>query len=48
MGKCESCRFAEWDFYEYYNTTEKCWFVCGCKKDVNEEECEEEYEEVEE
>ena len=33
MGECKNCRFAEWDYETFYNTTEKQWFVCGCKKD---------------
>lgn len=37
---CGSCKFAEWDYEEYYNTNSKQWFVCGCEKDSVPENCE--------
>ena len=30
---CQTCKFAEWDYVTYYNTTQKRWFVCDCMKD---------------
>ena len=39
MSRCEDCRFAEWDYEEYYNSPDKACFVCGCIKDLD---CEEE------
>ena len=46
---CTTCRHAEYDCYEYYGTTAKCWFVSGCKLDNDTEvdSCEE-YEEYQE
>ena len=44
---CCNCRFARLDYYEYYGTTDKNWFVDGCKKNLDPEYCEE-YEEYEE
>lgn len=40
MADCKHCRFAEWDYEEYFNTTDKQWFVSGCIKDEDEENCE--------
>lgn len=39
---CEECKYAEWDYEEYYGTTKKQWFVCGCKldNDPDVEDCE--------
>ena len=47
MENCCTCRFARLDYYEYYGTTDKNWFVDGCKKNLDPEYCEE-YEEYEE
>ena len=30
---CKGCDFAEWDYEDYYGTTAKQWFICGCKAD---------------
>lgn len=38
---CEECKYAEWDYEEYYGTTKKQWFVCGCKADCDPEDCDE-------
>lgn len=38
MINCEHCRFAEWDYEQYYGSNEKAWFVCGCIKDLDCEE----------
>ncbi len=38
MSNCKHCRFAEWDYEEYYNSPDKAWFVCGCIKDLDCEE----------
>ena len=38
MSRCEHCRFAKWDYEEYYNSPDKAWFVCGCIKDLDCEE----------
>ncbi len=38
MINCEHCRFAKWDYEEYYNSPDKAWFVCGCIKDLDCEE----------
>lgn len=49
MTDCGSCKFAEWDYEEFSNTTEKWWFVDGCIKgrDCDREQCDE-FEEVRE
>ena len=44
MKDCTKCCHAQWDYEEFYGTTKKRYFVCGCKKDEEPEECEE-YEE---
>lgn len=31
---CRNCKFADWDYEEYYGGT-KQWFVCGCQKDLD-------------
>ena len=33
MGKCLSCKHALWDYVDFYNSTEKQWFVYGCSKE---------------
>lgn len=45
---CRQCKYAEWDYLEYCNTTLKSYFVCGCKVggDPDADECE--FEEVKE
>lgn len=49
MANCKRCVFAEWDYEEFSNTTEKWWFVDGCIKgcDCDREQCDE-FEEVRE
>lgn len=49
MGNCNTCKYAECDYETYYGTSQKEWFVCGCKKDNDfpiddDDECED-YEE---
>ena len=39
---CTECPHAIWDYEEYYGTTQKQWFVSGCKIGKDPEECEEE------
>ena len=39
---CTDCPNALWDYETYYGTTQKQWFVCGCKKDREPESCEDE------
>ena len=38
MTDCGSCRFAEWDYEEFSNSTEKWWFVSGCQKNLDDTE----------
>ena len=41
MSECENCRYALWDYEEYYGTTHKDWFVSGCRKGIElREDCE--------
>ena len=40
--KCTECKSAQWDYEEYYGTTQKEYFVCGCKEDKDPEMCENE------
>ena len=40
MTDCTRCKHAVWDCEEYYNT-HKQWFVDGCRKDADPEDCEE-------
>lgn len=42
MTNCETCKYATWDYCEYYGTNQKQWFVDGCKKNLIPDECEEE------
>ena len=40
---CGTCKYAIFDYEEYYGTTAKNWFVTGCKLDrdtEDDEECE--------
>ena len=39
--KCEECPNAIWDYETFYNTTARQWFVCGCKRNLTEAECNE-------
>jgi hypothetical protein len=41
MTDCTKCKHAIWDCEEYYNTQKKWWFVDGCRKDNEPEDCEE-------
>lgn len=51
MDRCIDCKYATHDYFEYYGTTRKEWFVDGCEKgnDVGEDDLEycEDYEERE-
>ena len=40
--KCTECKSAIWDYEEYYGTTQKERFVCGCKENKDPELCESE------
>lgn len=41
MSDCSCCNYAEWDYEEYYGTTWKQYFICGCVKGLEElDECE--------
>ena len=42
MADCSKCRYAIWDYEEFFGTSQKQWFVDGCKLGKTEEECEEE------
>lgn len=41
MTDCTKCKHAIWDYVEYYYSKRKCWFVYGCRKDADPEDCEE-------
>ena len=43
---CTECPHAIWDYEEYYGTTQKQWFVDGCKIGKDPEECEDEAEQT--
>lgn len=45
MADCTKCKNAVWDYGEFYGLTHKQWFVDGCRKDADPEDCEE-FEEV--
>lgn len=46
MSDCTECKYAEYDYEEYYGTRQKQWFVCGCKKGYDiEQGCKEEEDE---
>ena len=49
MTDCYKCKYAMWDCLKYYNTTQRQYFICGCRRelDLDAKECEE-YEEVQE
>lgn len=43
MSDCKNCKYAEFDYFEYYGTDDKNWFVSDCKLDnvpMNAAECE--------
>jgi len=42
-NKCEECPYAIWDYYEYYGHVKE-WFVDGCKKGLDENECDDDEE----
>lgn len=46
MNRCATCKYAIFDYTEYYGTTVKNWFVEDCRKseDFTADECDE-YEE---
>lgn len=39
MRDCTECEYAEWDYETYYGTTQKQYFVCGCKLNKEPERC---------
>lgn len=39
--KCDTCKYALWDYEEYYGTTRREYFIAGCKKDMDGTDCEE-------
>ena len=41
MIDCTKCKHAIWDYATYYDTTAKNWFVDGCRKDADPENCKE-------
>lgn len=43
MTDCTECKSAIWDYEEYYGTTQKEYFVCGCKENKDPEMCNEDY-----
>ena len=47
MADCINCKYAVLDCEEYYNTTDKQWFVEDCKKDIPDADCCPEFEECE-
>ena len=40
MADCTKCKYAEWTYETYYNTRKKQCFVDGCRKDLDEDDCE--------
>ena len=32
--KCQTCKYAVWDYETYYGTTAKQWFITDCKKNM--------------
>lgn len=44
--KCDTCKYALWDYEEYYGTNRREYFIAGCKKGMDGTDCEE-YEESE-
>ena len=46
MTDCCMCKYAVLDYEEYYGTTEKEWFVTGCKKGLDKSENCPEYKEI--
>ena len=42
---CTECEYAKWDYETYYGTTQKQYFVCGCKLNKEPEKCGEDDEE---
>ena len=47
MTNCGLCKYAILDYESYYGTIHREWFVTGCKKDLEESEDCEGYEEWE-
>ena len=39
FSKCAECPYALLDYETYYGTTQKQYFVAGCKKNKSPEEC---------
>lgn len=40
VSKCEECPYVLLDYETYYGTTQKQYFVAGCKKNKSPENCE--------
>ena len=40
MGDCAHCKYAEWDYEDFYHPRTRLWFVCDCKIDEAQEGCE--------
>ena len=36
---CDDCPYAVWDYETFYNSSDKQWFVDGCRKGLEEDEC---------
>ena len=48
MSRCEDCKYAVWDYEEYYGGAKR-WFVDDCKKCNSDDDGEcDDFEEVEE
>ena len=43
--RCQTCKYAVWDYETYYGTTAKQWFITDCKKTMEPVDDCEEYEE---
>ena len=39
MGECEDCKYAIWDYEQYYPAGKE-YFVSGCRLGNDEEDCE--------
>jgi len=46
MPDCTKCKYAIWGYDTYYGTRKRQWFVDGCQKDLDEDDCDE-FEEAE-
>ena len=41
MHDCTKCKYAVWEYETYYGTKKKQWFVDGCEKDADKDDCDE-------